>query len=605
MAADSQSSIFERAIKSLTNTNPTDQGPDLALDALIAKNPFGPIPGKTTQVGDLSVTRRGNIYIDALAWATERDPFRNAGEKGKTVITFAFGNASWYALTPSDDTLGGIRSIGWNAKHGPQGPVTLMNGDTVSFGNVTGEQAGVLLAQKLWENVTNIQFKMIAPARVLDADLKYIITDNANMKAYWKGGADWEYPFSEMPSDEGTPQQKGFTVLNKDYENYKNNNLGAGSLGLYDTVHEIGHQLGLDHPWKEETGAPYLPGATAWDDMGDYRLNQGIYTVMSYSYGWDKSYRPQDEGAPPPNFGSAIGPMAFDIAAIQAVYGANMNYRTGNDIYRLPTGNAAGIGWMCLWDAGGTDEIVAGAGAGDCVIDLRAATLDSKDGSGAGGYVSWVKGVMGGFTIAHGVKIENARGGAGDDTINGNEFANELRGSGGDDLLNGFAGNDTLYGGTGTDWINAGTGADILYGEAGDDLLFEEAGDDYLDGGKGGDLLVGGSGADFMIGDEGRDVFAFASLQDFTAMSSSACDVIADFKRGEDIVDLSGVAKELGGAFRFSAAQNFSGRFGELIFQQRNGAGYLLGDLNGDSNADFRIQLNGVTSFAATDLRLA
>ncbi len=48
---------------------------------------------------------------------------------------------------------------------------------------------------------------------------------------------------------------------------------------------------------------------------------------------------------------------AFDIAAIQFLYGANMTTRTGNDSYRVPDTNAAGTYWTCIWDAGGTDLV--------------------------------------------------------------------------------------------------------------------------------------------------------------------------------------------------------------------------------------------------------
>ena len=50
----------------------------------------------------------------------------------------------------------------------------------------------------------------------------------------------------------------------------------------------------------------------------------------------------------------------------------------------------------------------------------------------------------GGFTIAHGVVIENAIGGAGADTIIGNDADNFIIGGGGKDTIDCGAGNDTL-----------------------------------------------------------------------------------------------------------------------------------------------------------------
>ena len=109
---------------------------------------------------------------------------------------------------------------------------------------------------------------------------------------------------------------------------------------------------------------------------------------------------------------------------------------------------------------------------------------------------------------------------------------------------------------------------------------------------------------DTLWGGNGRVVYGFSDRADFTPMGSLVCDVICDFTRGEDIIDLSGLAKSLGGALHFSTARSFSGGYGELIFDQRNNYGFLLGDLNGDRNADFRIRVDGVASFAASDLRL-
>ena len=71
---------------------------------------------------------------------------------------------------------------------------------------------------------------------------------------------------------------------------------------------------------------------------------------------------------------------AFDIAAIQILYGANTNASTGNNTYSLD--NSTLNGWNCLWDNGGEDTITA-AGQSDAVsIDLRNATLENSLGGG-------------------------------------------------------------------------------------------------------------------------------------------------------------------------------------------------------------------------------
>jgi serralysin len=61
-------------------------------------------------------------------------------------------------------------------------------------------------------------------------------------------------------------------------------------------------------------------------------------------------------------------------------------------------------------------------------------------GPNAGGYISSVAGIYGGFTIANGVVIEDAIGGSGNDSITGNEADNYLSGGSGNDYMIWMAG---------------------------------------------------------------------------------------------------------------------------------------------------------------------
>ncbi len=94
---------------------------------------------------------------------------------------------------------------------------------------------------------------------------------------------------------------------------------------------------------------------------------------------------------------------------------------------------------------------------------------------------------------------------AGDDTIIGSSFNDDLnggpgndtiKGEDGDDLVKGDEGDDTLEGGNGKDTIEGGTGNDSLKGDAGDDTLKGGDGNDKLYGGPGDDSLNGGAGED-------------------------------------------------------------------------------------------------------------
>ena len=171
--------------------------------------------------------------------------------------------------------------------------------------------------------------------------------------------------------------------------------------------------------------------------------------------------------------------MAFDIAAIQFLYGARAA-NTDDTTYTLVTANATGTGWKAIWDTAGTDTISAAASTSTVTINLNDAPLDGS--VNAGGFVSWQSDIQGGYTIANGVSIENAIGGSGNDILIGNESDNSLTGSAGNDTLTGNAGADTIDGGAGLDisaysiasssatttvsdgviTTNDGSGADIL-----------------------------------------------------------------------------------------------------------------------------------------------
>ena len=276
----------------------------------------------------------------------------------------------------------------------------------------------------------------------------------------------------------------GFMGFDPDYLRWLDGDSGNPLLSrggfMYAVVlEELGHALGMAHPHDDGGTSTILEGVTA--PVGSYGvgdLNQGVFTIMGYNEGWpggpygteyfDGTYIYVND------FGYEATPMALDVAVLQSKYGANLGHAAGDTVYNLPEGNGIGAFFTCIWDVGGTDLMHYG-GARDAILDLRPATLLGEEGGG--GYVSYAAGIRGGFTIAAGVVIENAKGGWGNDRITGNGAANRLDGDEGDDWLGGAEGDDSLIGGLGNDMLDGADGNDLLFGDgaAATDLAWYEA----------------------------------------------------------------------------------------------------------------------------------
>lgn len=323
----------------------------------------------------------------------------------------------------------------------------------------SAERAAFTAALRTWSNVADVQF--VEVTNIARADLIETIVSPGVFGPGVVGqhGPPAYYSFGFFARDDGDLSPR------------------AGSYVFETFVHEIGHGLGLAHPHDNGLGTGIFPGVTNAFDTGSFGLNQTIYTVLSYN----------EFGLPGVNSGYTSGPGAFDIAAIQYLYGANTTYRTGNDTYALESVIGANAQYLTIWDAGGTDAITY-SGSNTVEIDLRPATLRNE--VGGGGFLSQSRLAVGGFTIANGAVIENASGGSGNDTITGNDA---------DNVLNGNGGNDTLFGGGGNDTLDGGAGSDVLEGGTGNDRLFGGTGDDTLDGGAGADRVAGGTGNDRYI----------------------------------------------------------------------------------------------------------
>ena len=191
------------------------------------------------------------------------------------------------------------------------------------------------------------------------------------------------------------------------------------------------------------------------------------------------------------------------------------------------------------------------------------------------------------------------------DRLYGNSSSNRLDGRGGNDLVYGRSGHDRLYGGTGNDRLYGSSGDDWFYGSSGLDAIYGESGADRIYGDSGNDSITGGTGRDIMFGGSGSDRFIFKSRSE-SGTTSSKRDVIADFTRG-DKVDLSYLDANTtrSGNQKFTFVSHFTGRPGELQWDENSKGFMVSGDVNGNGVADFSIQLNtNLSSLRSSDFIL-
>ncbi|KPF90610.1 hypothetical protein IP81_14755, partial [Novosphingobium sp. AAP83] len=164
--------------------------------------------------------------------------------------------------------------------------------------------------------------------------------------------------------------------------------------------------------------------------------------------------------------------------------------------------------------------------------------------------------------------------------------------------------NNAITGGSGNDVLRGAGGDDVLTGGSGADRLFGDDGNDRLIGGDGNDILNGGAGADLLIGDGGSDIYQFNAAISEIGINAGARDIISDFTRGQDRIDLTLIDANtvLRGnqAFSFIGSANFTAP-GQLRYAN----GLLQGNVNKDLAADFVIELqNGPASLQAVDILL-
>jgi serralysin len=270
---------------------------------------------------------------------------------------------------------------------------------------------------------------------------------------------------------------RGDIHLSRNFENDQNQAFSRqqGTYGYESLVRQIGFALGLKNPgistFNVLNNSPVSPTETQpyLPSFQDNNTN----TAMSYN----------SAGL------GAIGPMSYDIRALQYLYGFS-DARKGNDVYSFDGSNFIGLK-QTIWDGGGIDTIdfselpgldsyffnmnEGGQNTGFAALNGSSYTGTSavtdeegnlqRDGdtlvvTGDGPHITSSYATAIGF----GVLIENLIGSAVNDFIIGNNQDNNISAGDGADTITGSKGSDTITGGGGSDTFvfAEGDGADTI-----------------------------------------------------------------------------------------------------------------------------------------------
>ena len=232
---------------------------------------------------------------------------------------------------------------------------------------------------------------------------------------------------------ETSPSELSMNYLSSDIfidADYDQPSITEPNYDLAVIVHELGHALGLKHPFEPTafgiTGeAPYLENES--EDNTDW-------VIMSYTAG-SRSYSA--------NF------SPFDIAALQYIYGVAAEANADDSTYLF--NDSQGV---FVYDGQGEDVIDASSAQSEATIYLT-----EGDWSFIGEKSDLITGANQ-LTINFNTEIEGAIGGDFNDTLTGNLLDNNLQGGGGNDSLKGLGGNDSIVGDLGDDYIDGGEGQD-------------------------------------------------------------------------------------------------------------------------------------------------
>ncbi len=368
-------------------------------------------------------------------------------------------SAGWNYLLPARTTLYFTFDLGAIGGESPQGrPVAVFN-------DLQQAAARAILAHA--SAVTGVQFAEVAGSA--QADIHFA---NCDLDSSGLCSTEWSYSYG-ADNVLTAYRAEAYVFLDSLEFAASNGSPLPGSAGYEVLLHEIGHALGLDHPFDE----PY-PLPAALDNTGN--------TVMSYTHvgGSKSTFQGHDLLALAWIYGadglggalglnSTRGPLLDDYAATAATPGS---LAVGSTL-RGTVEQALDRDWLAVElqaDSSYLFELRGAAGGVGTLADplLRllspaGAVLASNDNAGgiADSRLEFIVPASGRYFLEVASAVANGTG------------TWQLSAAPVLDQISGTAGDDTL--------VDATVGAARLYGLAGNDRLQGGAGDDLLDGGGG------------------------------------------------------------------------------------------------------------------------